>query len=297
MTNDDCEKWKKYRPLQLHLEQGLKLDEISIQRLKEQITPSFLIENGINRYPHDYPTLKSYLHILYTKKSSEQITFNYRDQLEYISDISFITAIKLLPRFRKFVASYRIKYNIDPNKLLNDLGFSKEQVGIATYAAHKGQTDVLMNQLGLLNEIEEKHRLADQLEKFEMALSRRFISLDTYLKPSNGIEQFKVPIHQLVHIKNFVFYGVETGKLLSTIGQSGHAGREWNKRLKRKGIIGGREYYSFLWSWKYYYHRVYMKEKNIRKLRTRLHSKFGFPLSHRKQDYSMKKRYENLFLK
>lgn len=279
----------------------------------KQITSRLVKDSKISSFPEDFSDFYRYFletvvdplkkDIAKINKSEDAEIISYIPwQMDFLKKMTFVDAILPLLEFQKFVRAIRKEFEIQPKTLLRDLGFSKEQLGKATYGANPQQIDAVLRKLGEFKEIRERHQLALKKEKFEKQFFSNYIKRKKTLILKSSVAPIKIngrrlwiPKHQRVHVRNYILYGISTGNLFSLHGSNKGQGREWERRILKDSEKKG--YIPFLRNYFYYFYRVCRGEKSIKKTNEAL-CDLGFPpTTRREHDHTMKSRYERLFLK
>ncbi len=303
---------RTYRPLDLMLGDEYNFTKLEKLEIYKRITKETLRLSGIEDVRKDYPKLKNYLRdkiiipfkIEISSKNLKQRSDPHIElgkQREFLRKLSFVDIALPLKEFRIFVSAIRKEFSINPEQLLKEIGLSEEEIGKATYTSKPWQIHAVLKKLGLGSEIKERIKLKKHKDEFEKNFFSKYKRTKSNFSKKNPYQinrrskKLWIPPSQQPHVRNFILYGIVTGNLFSIHGTSRGETREWERRILKENKDQG--YIPFLRSYFYYYYRVFRKEKSIVATNKKLEI-LGFPpIAHREQDDTMKKRYENLFLK
>ena len=301
-----------YRPLDLMLDDEYNFTKLEKLEVYKRITKETLRLSGVENVRTDYPRLKSYLRDkiiipFKTEISSKKLKqkpdpyIELGKQREFLRKLSFVDIALPLKEFRVFVSAIRKEFSINPRQLFKEIGLSEEEIEKATYTSKPRQIHAELKKLGLGSEIKERIKLKKHKDEFEKNFFSKYKRTKSNFSKKDPHQinrrskKLWVPPSQQPHVRNFILYGIVTGNLFSIHGTSRGETREWERRILKENKALG--YIPFLRSYFYYYYRVFRKEKSIAVTNKKLET-LGFPpTTHREHDDTMKKRYENLFLK
>lgn len=315
--NYRVEEWKRHEALDLWIQYIAKTafpDDPALQKKFKKlglasVTSSLVQKSGAEydpsmRQQRDYVMLQRELYPeverIRKELKSEDVPRDpkneYNVQLNIVRNLSFIDTIMPLPDFTKWVVLLRSEFDIDPKKLKQQLGLSDQEIELATSPAISAHRDALVKELYGAAEMRKRHQLAARKTNFERDFFRKYFTQKQktgLLKDPWGVRPLRIPRAQEPHMRNYVLYGIKTGKLLSTIAAGDGRARAWKNRLlgtpKSK-----HNYVPFLRYWLYYFTRVVQKKSPL-EARQEL-ARMGCPPVRRENDHTLIKRYEEFFL-
>lgn len=225
----------------------------------------------------------------------ENVKFRpYERQIEFLQDMSFISAVGLLPQFNRMVSMIRKEWEIIPNKMLKKLGLTAAEIDLATYTANPDQVDALLRASG--EDVRKRRKLAIKKLKFENEfLLKQAQEIDSKISIWFMSFYFKIPKFQMPHIINYVLYDLKTGTILSLYSGGSRELREWKKRLLRQNESNGIVYNSFLKKWLFYL--IYKFRAEGYRKANKILEELGFPPVKKKDGPKIVSRYEKLFIK